>query len=585
MLLVSLVVAKEVDTKSFTFKELNLLSDDMVLKGINPKYDFYIPTLPQLDRGKVFLRLKVSPYLREDSTVSILVDDVPYATFRTKELPPEIEINFVRNRNRDFVKVSLVGNLRVSNNICEDMFSDKVWLLIYANSTVEFRYFKAGNIREFIMHYDNLYCIRSPALLPFVYQLCKYNPVPCKVIYEPEGTNSCKRIELSDNGWLKLENDILYVPTNTSLAFEEKIFPNLLFGGSQEIKKVDREKKEVRTERSFEELGFQTTSVEGVGNINYTLSFDTAKLGGLPDRLYLRLFIAHTPVHKKDNMELRIYLNGRMIQAYTLEGGGKKSFDIELPASELSYGANSLTINLANFTSSDNCFGAVAHNVLTVFGESYFYWNSLRKDPETISDFLRILNGYVALLVKNPSFYPYATRLVSYLGIYNKNVTAVDLNPADISKYDFVIAFENPKDTIYTPVDLSKGDFRIINPLTGKVIFEAKPAEALGMLMVSKKEDKPALAISYYPNTSGIYPLNLYSYRDLLELAGNTAVATKDFISSYQVGEKLRVEYIYRKGFSYYWSKYKLWIVLLLVVPTTIFLAYVYRRLTRRSAT
>ncbi|RMH04837.1 MAG: hypothetical protein D6699_03925, partial [Aquificota bacterium] len=62
------------------------------------------------------------------------------------------------------------------------------------------------------------------------------------------------------------------------------------------------------------------------------------------------------------------------------------------------------------------------------------------------------------------------------------------------------------------------------------------------------------------------------------------AVATKDFISSYEVGKKLRAEYIYKRGFSYYWSKYKLWIVLLLVVPATVFLAYVYRRLTRRQA-
>lgn len=65
----------------FTFQELNLLSEDLLLKGVNPKYEFYIPTLTQLSEGKMTLKLRVSPYLRKDSTITILVDDVPYKTF------------------------------------------------------------------------------------------------------------------------------------------------------------------------------------------------------------------------------------------------------------------------------------------------------------------------------------------------------------------------------------------------------------------------------------------------------------------------------------------------------------------------
>ncbi|RMH00041.1 MAG: hypothetical protein D6699_07980, partial [Aquificota bacterium] len=317
LLVISVSFGEEKKSVVFTFRELNLLSEDMLLKGINAKYDFFVPALTQLDQGRVLLKLTVSPYLRQDSSITLLVDDVPYKTFRTVELPPEVEIPFKRRKNRDFVKITIAGNLRLSNNICEDVFSDKVYMLIDANSKVEFTYSGARNIREFLNDYDNLYCINSPELLPFVYQLCKYSPVPCKVLYGFQTAPLCKRIEPSNDSTLRLEKGTLYVPALVSIPFETKLFPNFLFGGSQEIKKVDRENEKLKTEMPFGELGYKTASVEGVGNINYTIPLDTARLEGLPDRLYLRLFIAHTPVHKRDNMELRIYLNGKMVQAYT----------------------------------------------------------------------------------------------------------------------------------------------------------------------------------------------------------------------------------------------------------------------------
>jgi hypothetical protein len=45
----------------------------------------------------------------------------------------------------------------------------------------------------------------------------------------------------------------------------------------------------------------------------------------LPDRLYLKLHIAHTPIPKKDHAELRIYLNSELINAYPLDGSGEKA--------------------------------------------------------------------------------------------------------------------------------------------------------------------------------------------------------------------------------------------------------------------
>jgi hypothetical protein len=148
-----------------------------------------------------------------------------------------------------------------------------------------------------------------------------------------------------------------------------------------------------------------------------------------------------------------------------------------------------------------------------------------------------------------------------------------------------VISFVSPTETKGNIIDLSKGDFEIVNPLTQKIIFSSVPSESFSVITLNKFEGKPGLVFSYYKQYSGIEPLFLYSLMEMLELSGNTAIASKDFIASYEVGKKLRVEYKSQKDFRYYWNKYKIWIVLLASVPITLFLSYVYRKLTRRSAT
>lgn len=568
------------ETKDFTFQELNILSEDLVLKGINPRYDFYVPTFPQLSSAEIALKLDFFPYLREDSTITILVDDIPYATYKIKELSPNLIISVSRKKNKDFTKISFIGNLRISNNICEDAFSDKIYLTIRKNSQIRFTYSKYRNSREFILDYNNQYCIDSYLLIPVVYHICKQNPIPCKVRFAREET-ACKKIKVADGDRVELINDILYLPRNINPAFEKEWFYSFL-EQPQEIKAINRESTEIPEEISLKKLGISTVTLEGSGSLGYSIPINTSKIGGLPSDLRFKLLIAHTPIHQNDKAELRIYLNGRMIYAYLLEGGGKKSFNIDIPVRELFYGGNYLTVNMVNFTSSDNCFGAITHSAFTVFEDSYFYWSNLRNEPKTISDFLKNLHGKVAFIVKDQNFYSLATKLVSELGVYNKNIEALDMNPEDIKTYDFVISFENPEDTKGKIIDLSKGDFELINPLTGRILFSSKPQGSFTVITLQDLNEKPSLAFLFYPNPSGLEAMESYSFLDLLGLSGNVAVATRGFISAYEVGRKLRVDYELEKDIFYYWDKYKIWVLLLLVIPVSLFLLYVYKKLSRK---
>lgn len=568
------------ETKDFTFQELNILSEDLVLKGINPRYDFYVPTFPQLSSAEVALRLDFFPYLREDSTITILVNDVPYATYKIKELSPNLIISVSRKKNKDFAKISLVGNLRISNNVCEDAFSDKIYLTIRKDSQIRFTYSKYRNSREFILDYNNQYCIDSYSLIPVVYHICRQNPIPCKVRFAHEEI-TCKKIKVADKDRVELINGILYLPRNVNSAFEKELFYSFL-EQSQEIKAVNRETAEIMEEISLKKLGISTVTLEGSGSLGYSIPINTSKIGGLPSDLRFKLLIAHTPIHQNDKAELRIYLNGRMIYAYLLEGAGKKSFSIDIPVRELFYGGNYLTINMVNFTSSDNCFGAVTHSAFTIFEDSYFYWSNLRNEPKTISDFFKNLHGRVALIIKDQSFYSSAAKLVSELGVYNKNIEMLDMNPENIQTYDFIISFENPEDTKGKIVDLSKGDFELVNPLTGRILFSSKPEGSFTVITLQDLNRKPLLAFLFYPDPLGLEAMNSYNFPDLLGLSGNVAIATKSFISAYEVGRKLRVDYEFEKDIFYYWDKYKIWVLLFLVIPISLFLLYVYRKLSRK---
>ncbi|HEK25681.1 MAG TPA: hypothetical protein ENO33_04795 [Hydrogenobaculum sp.] len=569
-------------TKTFTFKDLNLLSDDLVLKGVNPRYDFYIPTLPQMVSGKVYLNIQTYPYLRKDSTITILLNNVPYETFKADNIPPEIDIP-IKKSNNHFVKISILGDLHISENVCVDAFSEKLYLIVSKNSKVEFNYKKPdNNIREFLIDYNNDYCIYSPTLIPFIYQMCKENPIPCKVYYN-QNIKNCKKIEPSNDNNLILNKDTLYVPiTTTTKAFENGIFPSYLFGEAERINKAIVESKTAKTEVSLKELGIKTTTIEGVSNLNYTIPIDTAKLGGIPKNLYFRLLIANTPINKNGDEGLRIYLNNNMIAAYSIRNN-KNSFDIKIPTDELSYGKNYLNINLVDFENSNTCSGNIPRLAFTIFGSSYFYWDKLKNKPKNISDFLKDMHGNVAFIIKDENFYPLATKLSIDLADYDKSISSISINPKNLSKYDFVIMFESPKDTANMPIELNKGDFEIFNPLTKKVIFSSTPSEAFAVMMVKIIDNKPTLVFSYYKDPSGINDVFKYHFSEFFGLVGNTAIATKDFISSYEVGQKLRIKYKYSKGLSYYWNKYKLWIIILLTLPVTIFLAYTYVKLTRRK--
>ncbi len=556
----------------YSFKDINLLSDDMVLRGINPSYDFYVPVYKNLLRAYFSIIIFLPEYLRKDSSVSILVDDIPVRSLTLQDSGMPVYIEARPRKNRDFIKVSIKGDLRLSNNICEDVFSDKPYIIISSASKVGFDYKPMEDIHTFLMDYGRSFCIEDQDLLPIAYYLSKVRSIP--PMFEWGTSEKCEKIIKLSNSDTRLEGNVLYITKSTLEALQEGYKP-LVFGKALEVKDIVSKKEQEYSTLSFRELGVSTSTVKGMANISFYIPFSTSSFGGMPDNLYLRLNFLHTPAHQKDKMELRVYLNQALIKTLPLEGHGSRSIDIKIPTQELSYGHNTLVVNLVNFTSSDNCFGAVTQSALTVFDNSYFYWNSVSNQVKTIADFLRILNGRVGLLVEDKNMLPIALKFLSSLGEVNKSIQKIELfSDGMASNYNFVVKFAKQEN--------SKGLFEVYDPVDGRVIFSAKYYIPFVFAYLSPKK-VPELVFSYYGSPDFVAISELYDIRDYLNLFGDVAVISTDYFASFETNKKLRLRYEGEKGLSYYWNKYKGLFVLLMAVPLLYLFIYTYKRLTRRN--
>lgn len=554
--------------KEYNFQEIGFAREDIKLTGVNPTYDIFIPIYPNFVEALLTLNIKTPEYLRKDSSITFYVDDTPiYTISNASGIYEKVRLKIVGRGKKNFVKISIRGNLRIGNNICDDVFSDRLYLIISKNSTISFTYEEPKDIHVFFRDYSNSFCIDNMELIPLAYYLSIINPIRQIISW---GTSpNCKHIRLADKTYL--QGNTLYLSKEALKAIRNRQDP-LLFGKNLEVIQSKEDKRNPYREISLRDIGFTTTTVKGIANLIVSIPFDTGLFSGMPDKLYLRLNFANSYPYEVDKLSLRIFLNDSLIKSMILEDGGIKSIDVEIPVRLLSYGYNKLDVNLVNFVASDNCFGAITHSVLTVYDNSYFYWNAVKKEPKTIADFIKLLNGEVLVVLEDQRLIPVAVSLLNGLSEINKNIRRIDISQEEKDGYDFIIKFKKPR--------WEKGAFEVYNPLTKEVIFSAKYSKPFIFVSLGEKTDQ--MEITYYgdPNITEI--AQGYNIEDWMNLFGNIGIFTEDYNISFEVGKKLRISYELEKGLGYYWNLYKLWIIILLGVIAFAFLVYVYKKLTRR---
>jgi hypothetical protein len=121
-------------------------ASEIVLNGSSPSYTFYIPVSQQWQLTGMDLHLQVShsDVLRESSTLTVQVNNIPVESVQLTDanaggsqwdvtVPTELLTG-------DSIRVSLVGFMRISDIICDDIENTANWVRISGESSVDFSY-------------------------------------------------------------------------------------------------------------------------------------------------------------------------------------------------------------------------------------------------------------------------------------------------------------------------------------------------------------------------------------------------------------------------------------------------------------
>ena len=564
-----------------SFKELGILSDDIILRGVYPSWSFFLPVYDGFKGGEVNLFLRLSPGLRRDSYVEISVNDKPIARFSADKLPYPVRVKLPADVKSDFIKVGINGYLRYGNTLCEDTYENRTYLLVEKESKVIIRYRDRGEIYHVFYNYNPIYSLEQSDNLKFfslAFYLSKYLAIPAEIYLDGK---KGFRLVYNPNieGIERIGNKVL-VSDKFIDALNEGFISATLLGKRVEIKRVVN--KTAEGDRDFitlSEMGYDTLSSSGIGFVSLSFKFNYTYAGGIPENPRLRIHLSNTPV--KEDASINVYVNGKMINSFSVKEAGEKSYDI--PLYETTLGDNIITLVLNDFISADECKGNVPRDELTLFNDSYIYWTGVKKNVDSVSDLVKLLNGKVLVYVGNDKYLPFVVKFLSELGRKNKNVVSVELtrNPANVSeqKYDFLVSFGDVKGS-KQPIKYDKGGFKIMDPLTGRVVFSSDYTKDFLVVQVGEYGKLPALNFQCFGDCSNIF--NKTDFDQLYRIFANVGIVTSEYRLSLPVGSKLSVKYELEKDISYYWNKYKLIVLVVLGGLILIFLRYVYIRLTGR---
>ena len=344
---------------------------------------------------------------------------------------------------------------------------------------------------------------------------------------------------------------------------------------------------------TLKELGISNLTLSGVGVLSFYIPFNTAKLGGLPDKLQFNMFISHSAIDEHDRAFLEVFVNNSLVKSYQLRESSteRKGLIIDIPKSLLGAGLNNILVKVSYYPSSDRCIGAVPKINVSLDGNSYFKWNGVIKRVSKVRDFMNIVNGKVAVVVDGKLVLNSASYLLETLGKINSNISKLDvyskLSELTPSKYDYIIMFLSNKtaekvlNNRNVPLRVDNRGFSIYDIQTGEKLFGLGLNESIGFMEVIDYEGKTTLVISYINSPDALEGIKLFDPVNINSLLGNLVIFNSYDYSVYNIGDYINVEYVSEKGLFYYWNNYKVVIISILAGLVILFEIFVIRKLVK----
>ena len=577
--------------------------DDVYIEGSTPYFQVYFPVYKSFVSGKAVFDIEISPIAKEDSIIAVRVNDKIVKLIKVKDFgyTGKIEIPIKDFKNRKYVKISIDGDIKVGLNICDTINARNVYLKINPEKSGFYviEDTKDRDIKSFFFDYTKTFYVDkldTKSLKLFYYipsasgwiksdvNLLKDTSIPKKIISVSNSGSFSKVKKLSKGFLLTTANpDIVSNFVLRSAMFNE-------INDSEVKENKERLNKNVLTLR---ELGITNLNISGVGVLSFLIPFNTARLGGIPDKLQFNMFISHSAIDKHDRAFLEVFVNDNLVKSYQIKekSAERKGLVIDIPKSMLGAGLNNIVVKLNYYPSSDRCIGTVPKVNVSLDDSSYLKWGGVVKKVSKVRDFLNMVNGKVAVVVEGKTILTPASELLETLGKINPNITKLDvftdISQLSPSKYDYVIMFlsnstaKRVLNERNVPLKVDNKGFTIFNVQSGKKLFRLSSHQSIGFMEVIDYEDRPTLVVSYINSPKVLEGMKIFNPVRANSLLGNLVLFNSNDYAVYNIGDYINVEYVSGKGLLYYWNNYKVLIISLLAGMVILFEIFVIKKLVK----
>ena len=411
------VFAQSLNIVSLNFEQFLGIKNDIKLEGYLPSYIFYLPNVRGVNWGESHLALKIwfSEALSPETNISLLVNDriVFFHLLKNIQLQPghlaylDIPIpESAINEKNPLVKVEIQPTLSMGNNICEDLASGNLWMIIKKESFITYSLKSDWNpqtVPEFLNSMLNQVTIVLPqkpwsnqfissylTLYAFLHRAFRQFPLKIQTIMSaavsaaPTVDDDTYQIYLLENSVrdFQIYGKKLYLtPEGVGLLVSE--YQKLMMTKSGKSPSLIPTRTVQSTKKTFEEMGVPFLEMKGFGELKKTLSFSSSEIGGNSAQMTLQLFMNHSPLSAEFQGEalLKVYFNSQLIYSKRLDqktGGQLTSLRIELPT-QYTKRENEIQIAFLYYPDLKNCRQGIMPFEGFISGDSFIEVNRQRR--------------------------------------------------------------------------------------------------------------------------------------------------------------------------------------------------------------
>ncbi len=573
----------------------------IILEGSHPSYDFIIPILRGQKLIDVTFFMQLSQVLNPKSTITVLVDDVPLFTNYIKEIGYEPKISFSRelNSRKKSVKITIRLNMFITGDFCIDNNSENLWSTIELSSG--FKVDVPQNIKHissFFKDYtkdiniiDNSASIDVISLVYFLNKLNTTNQLETKYSFT-EDMKSKNVVIMGNSDEIKLKNNTLYLSSKSLKSLNSQwsaLFATSYLKNTKIVK--PKEKKRGFKRLSLKDFKLKSITQKGLGDLYFNIPFNTRDFGGVAKNLIFNLHFNHTPVLGKERGYLNIFFNDQLMQSFVLDDESKiKNYPIKIPKSFINTGFNKLVVSTSFYLNNEKCIGSIPKLKATMFNSSYFSWDKINTEVDSVSSFLKNLQGDVLMIVES-ELKQSAMKFAEKLGKNNKSINNLDIKSSldNLTKkqnsYNSIIIFANQnnftKQRWDLPLIVNSNDFSIYNAIDKSLVFSSQNWDDFSFIQTGSFMDTPLFAVSYFNTEQAMEFFDSTNMAQLKEIDSNLAFITKDEIVAYHTDRNLRDSNESLDILAEYWENYKFPILLFIAFIALSLIFISYRKLTK----